>query len=115
VLWLVAQGPRRWEAGTVPRSPPPPGAVLARLLQQPLSSRDAGSCSGSKACAGRVDCSLPAIGQTCLFRVQLEAGPPMIRIAISVEAFEAIARTLPLGSVGVEPKANEQDKRLDLA
>jgi hypothetical protein len=39
----------------------------------------------------------------------------MIRIAISVEAFEAIARMLPLGSVGVEPKANEQDKRLDLA
>ena len=30
----------------------------------------------------------------------------MIRIAISVEAFEAIARTLPLGSVGYEAEAN---------
>ena len=36
----------------------------------------------------------------------------MIRIAITEAAFKAIARTLPLGSVGVEPKANEQDKRL---
>jgi hypothetical protein len=26
----------------------------------------------------------------------------MVRVAISVEAFEAIARTLPLGSVAVE-------------
>ena len=32
----------------------------------------------------------------------------MIRIAISAEAFEAIARTLPLGSVGYENKTNEQ-------
>ena len=32
----------------------------------------------------------------------------MIRIAISVEAFEAIARTLPLGSVGYEAEANER-------
>jgi hypothetical protein len=30
----------------------------------------------------------------------------MIRIAISVEAFEAIARTLPLGSVGYETETN---------
>jgi hypothetical protein len=30
-------------------------------------------------------------------------------IAITEAAFQAIARTLPLGSVGVEPKANEQD------
>ena len=36
----------------------------------------------------------------------------MIRITITEAAFKAIARTLPLGSVGVEPKANEQDKRL---
>jgi len=28
----------------------------------------------------------------------------MIRIAISVEAFEAIARTLPLGNVGYKPQ-----------
>jgi hypothetical protein len=31
----------------------------------------------------------------------------MVRIVISVEAFEAIARTLPLGSVGYENKTNE--------
>jgi hypothetical protein len=36
----------------------------------------------------------------------------MIRIAISVEAFEAIARTLPLGSVGYENKTNERGERL---
>ena len=35
----------------------------------------------------------------------------MIRIAISVEAFEAIARTLPLGSVAVEPYYNERGER----
>jgi hypothetical protein len=36
---------------------------------------------------------------------------PTVRIAISVEAFEAIARTLPLGSVGYEAGANEQARR----
>ena len=36
----------------------------------------------------------------------------MIRIAISVEAFEAIARTLPLGSVGYENKINERGEKL---
>jgi hypothetical protein len=37
----------------------------------------------------------------------------MIRIAISVEAFEPIARTLPLGSsVGFEAEANERGERL---
>jgi hypothetical protein len=36
----------------------------------------------------------------------------MIRIAISAEAFEAIARTLPLGSVGYENEANEKGERL---
>lgn len=36
----------------------------------------------------------------------------MIRIAISAAAFEAIARTLPLGSVGYEAEANEQGERL---
>ena len=35
----------------------------------------------------------------------------MIRIAITVEAFEAIARTLPLGSVGYEAEANERGER----
>ena len=33
-------------------------------------------------------------------------------IAITVEAFEAIARTLPLGSVGYEAEANERGERL---
>ena len=36
----------------------------------------------------------------------------MVRIAISVEAFEAIARTLRLGSVGYENKTNERGERL---
>jgi hypothetical protein len=36
----------------------------------------------------------------------------MIRIAISVEAFEAIARTLPLGTVSYENKTNERGERL---
>ena len=36
----------------------------------------------------------------------------MVRIAIIVEAFEAIARTLPVGSVGFENKTDEQGQRL---
>jgi hypothetical protein len=36
----------------------------------------------------------------------------MVRIAISVEAFEAIAGTLPLGSVGYESETNERGERL---
>jgi len=36
----------------------------------------------------------------------------MIKIAITVEAFEAIARTLPLGSVGYEAEPNEHGERL---
>jgi hypothetical protein len=36
----------------------------------------------------------------------------MIRIAISVEAFDAICATLPLGSVGYENKVNERGERL---
>ncbi len=36
----------------------------------------------------------------------------MIRIAIRVAAFEAIAKTLPLGSVGFEGEANERGERL---
>ena len=36
----------------------------------------------------------------------------MVRIAITVEAFEAIAATLKLGSVGFEAEANEQGQRL---
>jgi hypothetical protein len=36
----------------------------------------------------------------------------MIRIAISAEAFEAIARTLQLGSVSYENKANERGEKL---
>jgi hypothetical protein len=35
----------------------------------------------------------------------------MIRIAISVEAFEAIAQTLPLGNVSFENAANEHGQR----
>ena len=36
----------------------------------------------------------------------------MIRIAITTEAFDAIARTLPLGSVGYENQVNERGERL---
>jgi hypothetical protein len=36
----------------------------------------------------------------------------MIRIAITVEAFEAIARTLPLVSVAYEAEADERGERL---
>ena len=36
----------------------------------------------------------------------------MIKIAITVEAFEAIASTLPLGSVGYENQVNERGERL---
>ena len=36
----------------------------------------------------------------------------MIRIAISAEAFEAIARTLLLGNVGDENKTNERGEKL---
>jgi hypothetical protein len=35
----------------------------------------------------------------------------MIRIAISVEAFEAIAGTLPFGSMSFENKTNERGER----
>ncbi len=35
----------------------------------------------------------------------------MIRIAISAEAFEAIAASMPLGSVGYENKATERGER----
>jgi hypothetical protein len=36
----------------------------------------------------------------------------VIRIAITVEAFEAIASTLPLGSVGYQNEINERGERL---
>ena len=35
----------------------------------------------------------------------------MIRIGISIEAFEALAATLPLGSVAYEAEANQQGER----
>jgi hypothetical protein len=35
----------------------------------------------------------------------------MIRISITVEAFEAIARPLPLGSFGFERDPNTKDER----
>jgi hypothetical protein len=36
----------------------------------------------------------------------------MVRIAITAEAFEAIARTLPRGNVGYENKTNERGEKL---
>jgi hypothetical protein len=35
----------------------------------------------------------------------------MVRIAISQAAFDAIAKTLPVGSVAVEPEANAKGDR----
>jgi hypothetical protein len=40
---------------------------------------------------------------------------PMICIAISAEAFEAIARTLPVGSVGYEREVNAKGEPLSVA
>jgi hypothetical protein len=36
----------------------------------------------------------------------------VIRIAISQAAFDAIAETIPVGSVGYEPQSNEKGERL---
>ena len=36
----------------------------------------------------------------------------MIRIAVTPAAFEAIAATLPLGSVGYEPQTNAEGERM---
>jgi hypothetical protein len=36
----------------------------------------------------------------------------LIKIAISVEAFEAMAKTLPVGSVGYEAELDEKGERL---
>jgi hypothetical protein len=36
----------------------------------------------------------------------------VIRIAVSVQAYEAIVATLALGTVGVEPELNERGERL---
>jgi hypothetical protein len=36
----------------------------------------------------------------------------MIRIAITAEAFEAVAATLPIGSVAFEPQTNAKGERL---
>jgi hypothetical protein len=38
--------------------------------------------------------------------------PDMVRIAISQAAFNAIAATMPLGSVGFDAQTNEQGERL---
>ena len=43
--------------------------------------------------------------------VPLRAAHSVIKIAISIEAFEAMARTLPLDSVSYENEANEQGER----
>jgi hypothetical protein len=40
------------------------------------------------------------------------SAPALIRIAITPAAFEAIAATLPLGSVGFEPQTNAKGERL---
>jgi hypothetical protein len=45
-------------------------------------------------------------------RGSVRAVHALIKIAISVEAFEAIAATLPVGSVGYEAEADERRERL---
>jgi hypothetical protein len=51
-----------------------------------------------------------------IMRIYTEAGEDalaaMIRITITQAAFEAIARTLPLGNVSFENKTDEQGQRL---
>ena len=44
-------------------------------------------------------------------RARACAGALMIRIAITADAFEAIARTLPVGSVGYEAGTSERGER----
>jgi hypothetical protein len=56
----------------------------------------------------------PKLKGACRAR-RSRAGEPealMIRIAITQAAFDAIAKTLALGSVGYENKANEKGERL---
>jgi hypothetical protein len=36
----------------------------------------------------------------------------MVRIAISIEAFEALASTIPFGNIGFEPELNAKGERL---
>jgi hypothetical protein len=43
--------------------------------------------------------------------LSVEADETVVRIAISQAAFEAITKTLPLGSVGYENASNEQGER----
>ena len=50
-------------------------------------------------------------GKDARQRGPAQGGATVIKIAISIEAFEAIARTLPLDSVSYENEANEQGER----
>jgi hypothetical protein len=45
-------------------------------------------------------------------RTLITIGETMIRIAISQAAFDAVAATMPLGSVGYETEANAKGERL---
>lgn len=51
-------------------------------------------------------------GGAPVHRVGATAVRPMIRIAISQQAFDAIVETMQLGSVGVENATDEQGRRL---
>jgi hypothetical protein len=45
----------------------------------------------------------------------LQRGPQVIRIAITPAAFDAIAKTLPLGSTAFEPALDERGQKAGLA
>jgi hypothetical protein len=53
-----------------------------------------------------------AVGGASFELVPLKGKAAMIRIAISQAAFDAIAATMPLGSVGYEAQVSEKGERL---
>jgi hypothetical protein len=55
-----------------------------------------------------LDVTRPDFRRTTIRTCRSARRQRMIRIAITAEAFEAITRTLPLGSVGYEAEANER-------
>jgi hypothetical protein len=52
-----------------------------------------------------------AIGWRPRTRISSGRDRCMIKIAVTAEAFAAVEATLPLGTVGVEPKPNEMGER----
>ncbi len=65
-----------------------------------------GTSASGHGCVGVV-----SVGRGRLERGANEAGSAVIKIAITEAAFEAIASTLPLGSVAVEPELDAKGER----